>query len=235
LNLTTIIDDDGKSDHARQIIDGLQNRIFLDPLAGRGIPTDIVEATSHITDWSFVTEEGLAEIARPIDWLGINYYTPARIAQSTATDKGFIVGQNTDVYPGSPAVEFVPREPRTEMGWEIHAASLTSTLLDTAERLPDVPLFVTENGGAFPDDEHVDGRVNDVDRVDYIASHIEAALDARDQGVDLRGYFAWSLMDNIEWAEGLLKRFGIVHVDPTTQTRTPKSSAHFLRALIESR
>jgi beta-glucosidase len=114
------------------------------------------------------------------------------------------------------------------MGWEIHAESLTTTLVDTAERLPGVPLFITENGGAFPDDSHVDGRVNDLDRVDYIESHINAALDARDRGVDLRGYFAWSLMDNIEWAEGLLKRFGIVHVDTTTQARTPKSSAHFL-------
>ncbi|CAB4594709.1 MAG: beta-glucosidase [Actinobacteria bacterium] len=235
LNLTTIIDDDGKSDYGRQIIDGLQNRIFLDPLAGRGIPIDIIEATAGITDWSFVTDEGLTEIARPIDWLGINYYTPARIAQSTASDKGFIVGQNTDVYPGSPLVEFVPREPRTEMGWEIHAESLTTTLVDTAERLPGVPLFITENGGAFPDDEHVDGRVNDLDRVDYIESHINAALDARDRGVDLRGYFAWSLMDNIEWAEGLLKRFGIVHVDPETQVRTPKSSAYFLRAVIAAR
>jgi beta-glucosidase len=99
-----------------------------------------------------------------------------------------------------------------------------------------VPLYITENGGAFPDREIAeDGTVQDHDRVDYYRNHISAVLDARDQGVDVRGYFAWSMFDNIEWAEGLAKRFGIVRVDFDTQKRTPKLSAHFIRELIRSR
>lgn len=127
-----------------------------------------------------------------------------------------------------------PLEPRTEMGWEIHAPSITSTLKQTAERLPGVPLYITENGGAF-DDKLVDGEVHDTDRVDYYMNHISAALDAKDQGVDLRGYFAWSLLDNIEWAEGLAKRFGIIYVDHVSQVRTPKESAKLIKELISAR
>lgn len=120
------------------------------------------------------------------------------------------------------------------MGWEIHAPSLTSTLIATSQRLPGVPLYVTENGGAF-DDKLVDGEVKDAGRVDYYLDHIGASLDALDQGVDLRGYFAWSLMDNIEWGEGLTKRFGIFHVDHKTQVRTPKNSAKLIKELIALR
>ena len=127
-----------------------------------------------------------------------------------------------------------PREPRTDMGWEIHAPSMTTTLQQTAGRLPGVPLYITENGGAFPD-KLVDGKVLDADRIDYYYQHISAVADAIDSGVAVRGYFAWSLMDNIEWAEGLTKRFGIVHVDYETMARTPKASAEFLSALAKAR
>jgi beta-glucosidase len=114
------------------------------------------------------------------------------------------------------------------MGWEIHAPSLLTTLQQTAARLPGVPLYITENGGAFPD-ELIDGNITDYDRVDYFHDHICAALNAIEQGIDLRGYFAWSLLDNVEWAEGISKRFGIVYLDFETQQRIPKLSAHFLR------
>lgn len=235
LNLTTMIAEDEGSQKAATLMDGLQNRLFLDPVAGRGIPEDVMEATQHITDWSFVKASELQEIATPIDWLGINYYTPNRVESPSANDKGFIVGQNTDVYPGMPAVNFVPREPRTDMGWEIHAPSMTTTLIQTAERLPGVPLFITENGGAFKDDNIVDGRVQDDDRVDYYINHLNAVLDAKDQGIDVRGYYAWSLLDNLEWAEGWKMTFGIVHVDKNTQVRTPKASAEMFKKLIELR
>jgi beta-glucosidase len=235
LNLTSMIAEDEGTLDAAKIMDGLQNRLFLDPVAGRGIPADVIEATKHITDWSFVKASELAEIATPIDWLGINYYTPNRIESPSETDKGFIVGQNTDVYPGMPDVTFVPREPRTSMGWEIHASSMTTTLQETAERLPGVPLYVTENGGAFKDDELVDGYVNDQDRIDYYLNHINAALDARDAGVDLRGFYAWSLFDNLEWAEGWKMTFGIVHVNQQTMARTPKASARMFKRLLELR
>ena len=120
------------------------------------------------------------------------------------------------------------------MGWEIVPEGLTAILTQMAEALPGVPIWVTENGAAI-DDALIDGRVADEQRTDYIRRHINAALKARDNGVPLRGYFAWSLMDNIEWAEGLTKRFGIVWVDPNTQERTPKDSARWLRDVITRR
>ena len=120
------------------------------------------------------------------------------------------------------------------MGWEIHAPSMTATLLQTSERLPGIPLYVTENGGAF-DDQLVDGQVNDQNRVEYYLGHVSATLDAKDQGADIRGYFAWSLLDNIEWAEGLAKRFGIVYVDHKTQQRTPKLSYKMFQQLLANR
>jgi beta-glucosidase len=132
-------------------------------------------------------------------------------------------------------VNFVPRDPRTDMGWEIHAESLTETIKQTAQRLPGVPLYITENGGAFKDATIVDGVIQDDDRIDYYLNHINAALDARDAGVDLRGYYAWSLLDNIEWAEGWAMSFGIVHVDKNTQKRSPKASAHMFKRLQELR
>jgi len=232
LNLTTIIAEDDEVAEQAQLIDGLQNRMFLDLLAGRGLPDDVVEGTSSITDWAFVTPQGLDMAAEPLEWLGINYYTPTRVA-STGEDAGKIVGQGDSVYPGITGVSFVPKNPRTAMGWEIHAESLTTTLVATAERLPGVPLYVTENGAAFDDVVTPEG-IHDLPRVDYYDSHIHAALDARDQGVDLRGYFPWSLFDNLEWAEGWTKRFGVVRVDADTQKRTPKDSALFLREVYSS-
>jgi beta-glucosidase len=131
-------------------------------------------------------------------------------------------------------VHFVPREPQTDMGWEIHAPSLTSTLTRIAKDLPGVPLYITENGGAFPD-KLIDGVVDDQDRIDYYAQHLHAAFDAIEQGVDLRGYYAWSLMDNLEWAEGWTKRFGIVRVSENDLTRIPKQSFEFLKKVFEER
>ena len=111
-----------------------------------------------------------------------------------------------------------------------------------------MPIYITENGGAFPDEAFIELNgdddiknsprtltIDDQDRVEYFEEHVEAALNARDAGVNIRGYFAWSLLDNLEWAEGWTKRFGIVHVDPVTQVRTPKKSAYFFRELIARR
>lgn len=235
LNLTTFIAEDDGAQAAAHHMDGIMNRIWLDLLAGRGIPLDIIENTKHITDWSFINESELASISAPIDWLGINYYNPQRIA-SVSTDgaPGLGNGQRLDAFPGTPPISFVPRGPLTEMGWEIDPTSLITTLTTTQERLPDVPLYITENGGAFPD-PMVNGAIDDQDRVNYYATHLDAALIARESGVDLRGYFAWSLLDNLEWAEGWTKRFGLFHVDRVTQKRTAKTSAYFFRELIARR
>jgi beta-glucosidase len=204
--------------------------------AGRGIPLDLIENTKAITDWSFVDETELKKVSQPIDWLGINFYAPTRISSvPDAVRHPQAVGARPDAFPGTPPIFFIPREPLTKMGWEVHPESLTTTLITTTERLPGVPLYITENGGAFPDVEEDGEVIQDRDRVDYYQRHLSAALDAIDQGVDLRGYFAWSFMDNLEWAEGWTKRFGIVHVDPITQKRSPKLSAYFYRELLVRR
>ena len=234
LNLTTFIAEDDGANSAAQHMDGIMNRIWLDPLAGRGFPSDIIENTAHITDWSFVNDSDLASVSAPIDWLGINYYAPTRIASGRGGAEGIGNGQRLDAFPGMSPILFVPRGPLTEMGWEIHPESLITTLITTQERLPNVPLYITENGGAFPD-PLVNGQVDDQDRVNYYARHVDAALTAREGGVDLRGYFAWSLLDNLEWAEGWTKYFGLFHVDRVTQKRTAKTSAHFFRELIARR
>lgn len=234
LNLTTVIADDPEVEGVADYVDLLQNRFWLDLLAGRPIDPTLIENTKNVTDWAFIDTEQLKKIAAPIDWLGINYYTPFRLIAAEEQAKQ-AVGQDFSLFPGTPAgAAMNPLEPRTEMGWEIHAPSMTSTLKTTAQRLPGVPLYVTENGGAF-DDKLVNGEVQDSGRVDYFINHIAAALDAKDQGVDLRGYFAWSLLDNIEWAEGLAKRFGIFYVDHVSQVRTPKDSAKLIKQLISSR
>lgn len=234
LNLTNVIADSSEVQNVAEYVDLLQNKFWLDLLAGRGISDLLIERTRDITDWAFVDQQKLDEIAKPIDWLGINYYTPFRIIQAGSSQGAEAVGQDFSLFPGAPlGGQMNPLEPRTEMGWEIHPPSLTKTLLQTAQRLPGVPLFITENGGAF-DDQLIADSCDDRDRIDYFANHISACADAIDNGVDLRGYFAWSLLDNIEWAEGLTKRFGIVHVDPKSQVRSPKSSAFFLRDLAKA-
>lgn len=235
LNLMSVIAEDAGVEAAARHIDALQNRLWLDLLAGRGVPADVIENTRQYTDWSFVTESDLKSTAAPIDWLGINYYMPIRIA-SVPKEIEVHNGEHhrSKSYPGTPPYLAAPRGPLTEMGWEVHPESLTSTLHLTQERLPGVPIYITENGGAFPD-LMVDGEIDDQDRVEYYQSHVNAALNARETGVDLRGYFAWSLLDNLEWTQGWSKRFGLFHVDTKTQKRTPKTSAYFFRELLARR
>jgi beta-glucosidase len=121
----------------------------------------------------------------------------------------------------------------TETGWEVYPQGLTDTLVWIRQRYGGIPQYVTENGAAFFDPPVAEaGRIDDVLRVDYLRKHVAAAAQARQQGVDLRGYFAWSLLDNLEWSFGYSKRFGLVHVDFETQTRTPKASARHYADLI---
>jgi len=152
-------------------------------------------------------------IAQPLDFLGVNYYHP-------------IVSTVNQPYSTAHTGAVV-----TDMGWEVAPQSLAELLLrlDRDYELP--PLFITENGAAYQDDV-VGGRVDDEQRREYIESHLVAVADAIARGVDVRGYFVWSLMDNFEWAEGYRKRFGIVHVDYPTQRRTLKSSALWYQALL---
>jgi beta-glucosidase len=161
-------------------------------------------------------------IATPIDMLGVNYYFRHVVRAGHGN------GREPSPWIGSRDVEFVSRGlPTTEMGWEIDAEGLYDVLTRVHRDYPPIPLHVTENGAAFPDEPAPDGRVADPDRVAYLEDHFRAAHRAIADGVDVRGYFVWTLMDNFEWGFGYSKRFGLFHVDYKTLERTPKDSARW--------
>ena len=192
--------------------DGLLQRWYLDPLLRGSYPADVL---AHLgADAPLVQAGDMAAIQAPLDFLGVNYYSRA-VASA---------GQPFDVHSSG--------LPLTDMGWEVYPEGLTDLLLRLHRDYPLPPVFVTENGAAFPD-ALVAGRVRDHERADYIASHIAAVGAALGQGVPMAGYMVWSLMDNFEWASGYAKRFGIVHVDHATQRRTAKDSAHWYRHFLQ--
>jgi beta-glucosidase len=222
LNLAPVV---GADDRAVRLVDGLLNRMFLDPALRGRYPADIVEHARRFTDWSFVRDGDLDVIGQPIDSLGINYYNPCLVASRPGEPAN-------PVYPGTEGIAFLPAPgPATAMGWPIEPGGLTQTLVRVSRDYPDTPLTVTENGAAF-DDELVDGHVHDPARRAYLDGHVRAAHAAIRAGVDLRGYLVWSLLDNFEWAEGYRKRFGIVYVDYASQRRVPKDSALWYREVI---
>jgi beta-glucosidase len=197
------------------------NRQFLDPaLLGR-TPPELAQVFGEAwVDWA---PEELALARQPLDFVGINYYTRA------------VVQHDPTAWPQRAAPVRQPGATHTETGWEVHAPSLTDTLTWFRDRYGDLPLYVTENGSAFYDPPQVAGEVlDDPLRRDYLAQHLRALHAARAAGVDVRGYYAWSLLDNLEWAHGYSKRFGLVHVDFTTQKRTPKSTARLYAQVIAS-
>lgn len=237
VNLMPVLAEDDRSQSVAQHVDGIQNRLFLDLLAGRGIPDDVVANTAHLTDWGFATDATV--LGRDPEWLGVNYYTPMRVRVGDVDAAG-AVGQDVSAFPGADqladgAVTFCPREPRTAMGWEIAPAHLGRTLRETASALPGVPLIVNENGAAFDDVRGADGTIEDGDRITYLRGHLEQTLTAREDGVPVEGYFAWSLLDNLEWGEGRTKTFGLIAVDPATMDRTPKASASWFAQVCRTR
>jgi len=222
--------------------DALSNRIFLEPVLDGHYPADLLADTAHLTDWSFLHDGDLKSINVPIDALGINYYSPTRVQAATPElwdqmPRGFVNDPQSapgpTPYPGTDLVFSAPQDgPYTAMGWRVEPASLTELLVDVHSRYPDLPLLVTENGAAYEDVLSPDGAVHDGDRLAYVRDHLAAIHDAIGSGVDVRGYFLWSLLDNFEWALGYGKRFGVVHVDYETQLRTPKDSARWYGAAI---
>ncbi|GAB7043030.1 MULTISPECIES: GH1 family beta-glucosidase [Catenuloplanes] len=218
---------DADRDAARRI-DGLANRFFLDPVLRGEYPADVVEDLAGVSDFAHLRDGDLATINQPLDFLGINYYSRHVVA---APEPGAVA--EPSCWPGSETVRFVHRSgvPVTDMNWEIDAPGLVETLRGVAENYPAVPLYVTENGSAFVD-KLVDGVVDDPERVDYFDQHLRACHAAIEAGVPLKGYFAWSLMDNFEWSWGYTKRFGMVYVDYETQARIPKTSARWYADVI---
>ena len=173
--------------------------------------------------WPSHRPADLARIRQPLDFLGINYYTRNVTAFDPAAEPLRAVRVRQDQHL------------HTELDWEVYPPALTDVLLWVQNRYGSIPLYITENGAAFDDPATVDGPIlDDPLRVAYLGDHLRAAHDAIRQGVDLRGYFVWSLMDNFEWSAGYTKRFGIYHVDFGTQRRTPKASARFYSGVIDS-
>ncbi|MEB3371654.1 GH1 family beta-glucosidase [Saccharopolyspora mangrovi] len=219
-------------DLARRV-DGLLNRQFLDPLLLGHHPADVLDDVADVTGSDHIRDGDERIINAPLDFLGINYYT-RQVVTSSDQPRIWRPGDEPSAWPGSADMSPAPRGlPTTEMGWEVDPAGLGELLERLHRDYPAIPLYITENGAAY-DDERVDGQVHDRARVDYLRAHFRTAHQAIANGVDLRGYFVWSLLDNFEWAFGFGKRFGLVHVDYDTLTRTPKDSARFYAEVTRS-
>ncbi|MGW2147954.1 GH1 family beta-glucosidase [Nonomuraea bangladeshensis] len=217
--------------------DALSNLAFLGPMLEGAYPRDLIEATSSVTDWSFVRDGDEAAALQPLDVLGVNYYNPTLVRHWDGSGPKETADGHQDgaasPWIACEDVEFVRQPgPYTEMGWNIDETGLTELLLRLHRDYPGLPLMITENGAAFPDPVGEDGLVHDADRVDYLRRHLSAVAEAIAGGADVRGYFVWSLMDNFEWAHGYAKRFGIVRVDRETMERTWKDSAHWYRDVV---
>jgi beta-glucosidase len=197
------------------------NRQFIEPaLLGR-YPEELREIFGEA--WPDWPEADLEQIRQPIDFVGLNYYTRA------------VVRHDAAAWPLRAIPVRQSQHAHTEMGWEVFPQGLTDTLLWIKDRYGCPPIYVTENGAAFADPPQAPGdRLDDPPRVEYFRTHIRAVHDAMRAGADVRGYFAWSMLDNFEWALGYSKRFGIIHVDYATQQRTLKASAKFYADVVAS-
>lgn len=222
-------------------VEALANRAFTGPMLRGAYPEDLIEDTASVTDWSFVKDGDLRSIHQPIDVLGVNYYSTVTVqmwdgASEKQQNDGHKAAGGGTAWPGSnEVVEFLEQEgPYTAMGWNIAPDALEELLVSLGEQFPEQPLMVTENGAAFDDVVAEDGSVPDPERLDYLRRHFTAAHRAMERGVDLRGYFVWSLMDNFEWGYGYAKRFGIVRVDFDTLQRTVKDSGRWYSELARS-
>ncbi|GAB3031884.1 beta-glucosidase [Nocardioides flavus (ex Wang et al. 2016)] len=206
-------------------VDAIRNRVWLDPLVDGAYDERLLAIAPELTDPGLVRPGDLEAMKGSADWIGINYYTPIRPARRA---DGGEPHPEQGAYPGVEGLDLVVRGPRTDIGWEIEPRGLEELLVETHRRTG-LPLVVTENGAACADDQVVDGRVDDTDRIDYLRDHLGAVERARRAGADVRGYFVWTLLDNFEWAEGYAKTFGLVHVDRSSPslTRTPKASYHW--------
>jgi beta-glucosidase len=205
---------------AAERMDGHLNRWFLDAVLRGSYPEDVLELYAGAGAPLDVVRDGdLAQISAPIDFLGVNYYNPLRIAD--APDRAPLRLRQTDPVP-----------PLTAMGWEVDPDGLHRVLTRIARDYPAPPIFVTENGAAYEDATPNGGPVEDPERTAYLAGHLGALARAIADGVDVRRYHAWSLLDNFEWEHGYAKRFGIVHVDYASLRRVPKRSALWYRDFI---
>jgi beta-glucosidase len=208
-------------------VDGIHNRWWFDSVLKGSYPEDILEDFGPLAD--AIQHGDLEHIAQPLDWLGVNYYFDILL-------RGLSTGDPSNRMRAYPTVtgttQSDQRPVHTDMGWPITPEGFTDLLVRLHTDYPNMPpIYITENGCAY-DDPIVDGQCADPRRIEYLDLHLRAVRDAIDEGVDVRGYYQWSLMDNFEWALGYDKRFGLVHIDFETLARTPRDSFHWFREVI---
>ena len=210
----------------------LSNLLFTDPVLRGTYPGAARDIWSASSDFSFLRDGDLDLTSTPLDFLGVNYYFPARVRQVPYDEPEPALRRIDDLGTASP---LLADDEVTEMGWPVDADGLRRLLVWLHETYPGLPpVYVTENGRAA-DDRVAGGAVDDTDRIRYLDGHLRALAHAVEAGVDVRGYFVWTLLDNFEWAAGYAKRFGLVHVDYASLARLPKASFGWYRELIAAR
>ncbi len=218
-------------EQARLITDAEVNGLFLEPVLNGRYPVHARAAL--LPDPSLIADGDLETISQPIDFLGVNYYAPVYIR---AGDPDDLRRHEEPAESGlAGIVEYRPAElERTVMGWIVDPDGLFDLLVQLSKEAPGLPLYITENGCAAEDYVNQHGAINDLERVSFLHTHLDAAARAIGAGVNLAGYYVWSLLDNFEWGWGYQKRFGIVYVDFETQRRIPKSSARFYSEVVRA-
>ena len=209
--------DDPRDVAAASVADGFRNRIFFDPVLRGCYPEDVLERLGPAAPP--VLDGDLAIISAPLDFLGVNNYSRS------------IVRAGED---GEPIELPAPAGPTTSMGWEVYPDAIYEVLTRLHGEYDTPPIYVTENGAAFADVRAADGSVDDPERIVYLAGYVDAVARAMAEGVPVRGYFVWSLLDNFEWSYGYTQRFGLIYVDFETLERVPKSSFEWYRGLAAS-
>ncbi|MDN5892913.1 MAG: GH1 family beta-glucosidase [Nocardioides sp.] len=205
---------------AAGMFDDIWNNLFADPILLGEYPTGFAELMPGSSD---DLADDLAVISGPLDFYGVNYYNPYLVAAPSADAEMPFAYREVEGYP------------MTDFNWPVVPAGLTEQLVHLRDRYPDLPpVVITESGCAYNTGPDAAGVVDDQPRIDYLASHLRAVGEAIAAGVDVRGYYTWSLIDNFEWSEGFTQRFGLVHVDYATQKRTPKKSYDWYAATITS-
>ena len=219
--VTDIVPATDSDDDAAAVLrlDAMNNRIFLDPVYHGSYSAAVHELFDEYGLAELIHDGDLDVIGAPVDFMGLNHYQ--RVVVSASEDGGYLKLTET---PAEPAT--------TSFGWSVEPDSLRSVLARISSEFTTLPIYVTENGASYDDYADPNGSVNDWPRVEYFSGYLAAAAEAIREGVNLQGYYAWSFLDNFEWAEGYSKRFGLVYVDYPTQKRIPKQSALWYRQLI---
>ncbi|MCC6856749.1 MAG: family 1 glycosylhydrolase, partial [Microbacteriaceae bacterium] len=220
-----------------EVFDLVHNRIYADPVLLGRYPKIPFLARKLFRPLLEVDSDDLKTIAQPLDFYGLNYYMPTRIGAGAPADDSTPDGGSSAGMRDLPFhIAKWPEFPVTGFGWPVAPEYLGVTLRDYADRyaghLP--PVYITEGGASFADGVSTQGSVDDANRISYLADHLAIAIESA-PGIDVRGYFIWTLMDNWEWAAGFSQKFGLVSVDPRTQERSPKASYRWLQKLISSR